>query len=207
TMDSFEGTSVDPGSLHKYVYTANDPINKIDPSGFTSSQELQTTQTSLQRIATSFISNISRILNADSKFKVFEVFFVTGPTIPRLPSHWFIYVNTIALNIGFRYDVGIDNPDEFQDGGKEVYFKSWEGFIQVTKTTKAAVEKDSFKTIRIALFSVGQYALWHTIVTKAPMPLGRREKEEINYRMCGINCYTWSLYAAGLSKIIERLPL
>jgi RHS repeat-associated protein len=33
TQDSFEGNSSDPLSLHKYLYSGNDPINKLDPSG------------------------------------------------------------------------------------------------------------------------------------------------------------------------------
>jgi hypothetical protein len=33
TMDTFPGDQQDPKSLHKYVYAANDPINKHDPSG------------------------------------------------------------------------------------------------------------------------------------------------------------------------------
>lgn len=33
SRDSFEGTKQDPLSLHKYSYTGNNPINRIDPSG------------------------------------------------------------------------------------------------------------------------------------------------------------------------------
>ncbi len=33
--DTYEGTLTDPVSLHKYVYTHNDPVNLIDPSGLT----------------------------------------------------------------------------------------------------------------------------------------------------------------------------
>jgi RHS repeat-associated protein len=33
TMDSFAGVQNDPLSLHKYLYAANDPVNRIDPSG------------------------------------------------------------------------------------------------------------------------------------------------------------------------------
>jgi RHS repeat-associated protein len=33
TMDAFEGGSSDSVSLHKYLYTNNDPINRWDPSG------------------------------------------------------------------------------------------------------------------------------------------------------------------------------
>ncbi len=32
-MDTFEGNSADPGSLHKYLYASANPVNRIDPSG------------------------------------------------------------------------------------------------------------------------------------------------------------------------------
>lgn len=35
SMDSFEGGTSDPRSLHKYLYTGSDPVNHIDPSGNT----------------------------------------------------------------------------------------------------------------------------------------------------------------------------
>ena len=37
-MDSFEGDSEDPISLHKYLYAGNDPINNVDPAYFGSVQ-------------------------------------------------------------------------------------------------------------------------------------------------------------------------
>ncbi len=33
TRDTYEGTTSDPSTLHKYLYVANDPVNKTDPSG------------------------------------------------------------------------------------------------------------------------------------------------------------------------------
>lgn len=35
TMDSYEGNSTEPASLHKYLYCQADPVNRIDPSGNT----------------------------------------------------------------------------------------------------------------------------------------------------------------------------
>lgn len=43
TIDSFEGRDSVPLSLHKYLYTLGDPVNNIDPSGYTSLQELNQT--------------------------------------------------------------------------------------------------------------------------------------------------------------------
>jgi RHS repeat-associated protein len=44
SMDSYEGSSVDAQSLHKYSYVENNPVSKIDPSGNTSTQELNSVQ-------------------------------------------------------------------------------------------------------------------------------------------------------------------
>src|SRR4029077_4610735 len=33
TMDTYEGSAAEPASLHKYVYAADNPINRMDPSG------------------------------------------------------------------------------------------------------------------------------------------------------------------------------
>src|SRR5690348_1311518 len=33
TMDTFEGDQENPQSLHKYAYAADNPVNRIDPSG------------------------------------------------------------------------------------------------------------------------------------------------------------------------------
>jgi hypothetical protein len=33
TMDTYEGSSADPSSLHKYLYVGGNPVNNVDPSG------------------------------------------------------------------------------------------------------------------------------------------------------------------------------
>jgi RHS repeat-associated protein len=39
TMDPWSGIITDPASLHKYVYTRNNPVNRVDPSGRADSGE------------------------------------------------------------------------------------------------------------------------------------------------------------------------
>ena len=43
TMDSYEGRQIDPLSLHKYLYTHGNPVNSVDPSGYTTLNEVQVT--------------------------------------------------------------------------------------------------------------------------------------------------------------------
>jgi len=33
TMDPYSGNIFDPGTLHKYLYTRDNPVNRVDPSG------------------------------------------------------------------------------------------------------------------------------------------------------------------------------
>lgn len=40
TSDPFQGLFYDPATLHKYLYTENDPVNKTDPSGYISLSSL-----------------------------------------------------------------------------------------------------------------------------------------------------------------------
>ena len=44
TRDTYEGSVFDPLTLHKYLYVANDPVNKIDPSGMMSVLDLEEAQ-------------------------------------------------------------------------------------------------------------------------------------------------------------------
>jgi len=42
TMDSYDGSKSDPLSLHKYLFTSSDPVNRMDPSGRMSISETVT---------------------------------------------------------------------------------------------------------------------------------------------------------------------
>ena len=53
SMDTYEGRSQDPSSLHKYLYSVADPVNHRDPSG----RDLADTLGALQVQATLFVQN------------------------------------------------------------------------------------------------------------------------------------------------------
>ena len=52
TMDSFEGVSLEPATLHKFVFCHNDPGNRIDPSGHESLVSINLTMTVMSQMAT-----------------------------------------------------------------------------------------------------------------------------------------------------------
>lgn len=67
TADTFEGFASDPASLHRYTYCQNNPVNCVDPSGYsTSTEALTTTSISLTaRIALAgVLSAYSGLVNA-----------------------------------------------------------------------------------------------------------------------------------------------
>jgi RHS repeat-associated protein len=58
TMDSFEGTSADPRSLHKYLYAEANPANNVDPSGLFVSLAETSIANSLQSVLANINANI-----------------------------------------------------------------------------------------------------------------------------------------------------
>jgi len=54
TMDSYEGATSDPRTLHKYSYVNGDPVNAVDPSGHIGVAEIMGHVTSLSLRATVF---------------------------------------------------------------------------------------------------------------------------------------------------------
>lgn len=61
-MDSFEGDSFEPISLHKYLYAGDDPVNRIDPSGSQSQVELNMAMLAFAVITSLTIWATGRIL-------------------------------------------------------------------------------------------------------------------------------------------------
>jgi RHS repeat-associated protein len=59
TADKFAGSPYDPASLHRYVYAQNDPVNRIDPSGYWSTADTFATVTMLGILAASAISMLT----------------------------------------------------------------------------------------------------------------------------------------------------
>jgi len=77
-MDSYAGDTVDPQSLHKYLYCHADPINSVDPSGLFSLSEVSVIQG---------INKVLRRINFGAVYKVYD-FADTTITAINLYNQW-----------------------------------------------------------------------------------------------------------------------
>src|SRR5258708_18275852 len=58
-MDSFEGRSQDPLSLHKYLYAGANPVNRVDPSG----KDFIDSLAAISISVTLFVSSVPQLLS------------------------------------------------------------------------------------------------------------------------------------------------
>ncbi len=81
-MDSYEGNSEDPRSLHKYLYTQNNPVNMVDPSGhdgdLLSLSATMGTITTLANIVTTSLANYSIGIHLGEKGAMPDAIFFTA---------------------------------------------------------------------------------------------------------------------------------
>src|SRR5262249_35590646 len=76
TLDKFVGIGSDPQTLHKYLYTSNDPINKMDPSGNVEISIAGVTYNLTIRTVIAGIANLSINLGRSALLRVLTLAFL-----------------------------------------------------------------------------------------------------------------------------------
>jgi RHS repeat-associated protein len=114
SMDSYDGKSQDPFSLHKYLYCQNDPVDGWDPSGH---EDLVSMNCSMS-IQSSLVANVSRtIFRAyaknlkDRQWVIWRVECKKGPYPSGLFEHTFVWVQNIKNKRAYGYHVFADILD------------------------------------------------------------------------------------------------
>jgi len=112
TMDTFEGNSSTPLSLHKYLYAHNDPVNGVDPSGHEFSlTSLNTSIATGLRITTQVGVRAGRALTKARRFfwdsrtynAVSKAYWkANGPANGRSLHHWLIPQKMARIPQGLR---------------------------------------------------------------------------------------------------------
>jgi RHS repeat-associated protein len=194
TMDSNAGHTVQPLSLHKYIYTMDNPINAVDLSGHETlgevmvSEEIAENQEAMEDEAAVEVEKRA----VKSKMYDFDIGIGWDITLSfGLLPHMFIYVPNKIAGIGQKYDA-------VQDG---LYVRSF---------TVEEVKRRNW-LIKIGEFSFPQYIEWRSTawilsaMTKQQrlMIETRQALKYIDFDLTfsltflpgTINCFKWTLYA------------
>src|SRR5689334_3901060 len=103
TMDTFEGDPESPASLHKYLYTGANPVDRLDPSGNDwDLPSLNTALTTIGTLATSALITFQNVANA-IYFNLYRV--------PQIIDH----VSTALLYLAGSLEIGIRATNAIED--------------------------------------------------------------------------------------------
>jgi RHS repeat-associated protein len=206
TMDTNEGMAAEPLSLHKYVYSRNNPVDRIDPSGH---QDL---------ISTMEAEDISEELdaeNAEAEFAVkkaltahvVDIYSCSKLQAYIIPIHCWVYANQPG-NVGLRYDIGAEPAQR----GPGLIIGSVSGFLLISPTNLADVEKDAnLRFSKEASISELGFIEWQAAIVAEFEFLGVVDdalKYATNYSFNtvtqdAVNCITFTGFAIGVAKRIE----
>ncbi len=95
-LDPFRGIPSDPASLHRYLYAASDPVNKIDPSGLRSlaSVSISITMVSvLASVAVPMLRQASTVFTGDTNEFTLEFLFAAAGGAVQFGGGFFAYIS------------------------------------------------------------------------------------------------------------------
>ena len=192
-MDTFEGRSQDPITLHKYLYANANPVMFTDPTGMFSLSELsivQKIQGVLRKIA---VPTIRRAFKARTNI----IYAAFGATRFIAIPHAFIYVKkTVPRKKFIRFDVG---PASVGGALKRPFTRGLGG-ISAQEVSRRNIFLIPGVTKKIARLSETQYQLWKRAVLSFP--------SGCEYGLVtGPNCITWTIRAAIAARAMQKLPL
>ena len=193
--DDYEGRINEPLTLHKYIYTEDNPVNFTDPSGFFASlNEVSASQNisdtlERQRDNTN-IQALKRFTVKDNE--IFAMFGVTRRLIP----HASMYAKGSGTRVFApgqvkKFDVGAnDGWDAIRHPFSEV-----NGGLQINVVYETELPKFALKQ-KFAQLDRFRYAMWEIAIRVIP--------STESYTLVGNNCITWTLTASAFAKVLER---
>jgi RHS repeat-associated protein len=157
SMDTYEGVSTSPLSLHKYLYASANPVNRVDASGNQDTTEEVAAEADgeiVEGAADEEASAARKALNA----QVVDIYECAKWQLFRVPYHSWPYAN-LPGNQGFRYDIGAN-----QING-QVLTGPVPGGLYITETTLDAVQQDAnSKFTKQASLSSLRFVEWDAFV-------------------------------------------
>ena len=209
SMDTFDGDSNAPASLHKYLYASDDPIGRIDPSGHDDIAEVTAAESIDETLEAEAAEQPSSFLRRAFRNKTEDVYMGVYPTKSFPFVHSYIYVNNRETNAGVKWDVGFwEDEDAFLP---QVLFTT-EGFLLPKPTTLVAVQRfNPGALFRFASLTDRQLVAWTAAVIPIGASVNLGEAIQIPYSIVPLpglsSCLKWTAEAAVAALTIQLLPL
>ncbi len=204
TSDSFAGNNSDPLSLHKYLYGADDPVNRIDPSGHFSIIEVFSVQT-----ISTFLRSLKELSTVSAKqaatAHIYEIHVGLKPVLPF--GHSAVFVNNIITKRGSLYHI------RKTDSGN--WFRAQDGVLE-----KRPMSFGAFKTsfpLHVKLptkMNFIQYQFWQQSIKFIDTDDDDAfEHVPTTYSLLNFDiflgqpysCHSWTIKAAGLAFIYSKV--
>lgn len=207
-VSTYEGSSGDPASLHKYLYVNGNPVVGRDPSGhFTLAEE---------EVAVDVSSTLDEMgmpaLRKALSAKVVDIYACGGFQAYIVPVHFWIYAKQPVL--GLRYDIGVAKLDAGVLLGTP-------GTLKVSQASLAEGTRGAnIISRKVASLSEIQFVLWNAFVVadaelislgeteavygleysifNADIPIFARQMPDV------VNCLTFTTLASTEAAIMSK---
>jgi RHS repeat-associated protein len=210
TVDSHEGNLTDPGTLHRYLYAANDPTNQIDPSGLFTLAEINVAGGIHQKLSADDAKAKEAARQAITKARVFDIYSCSRLQRPPVPIHCWVYAN-FPGDQGLRYDVGAEELSMNLLKGPVP------GFLAITSTSLEAVKRDAnFSFSKVASLTFPSLLKWQAGVIAGAtfVRLAQEGADEFLFSLPynltngligeGLNCIGFTFAAVAFAKKLEK---
>lgn len=152
TGDAFEGELELPTSQHRFVYAGNDPINRLDPSGYFTLLELDLVQ-GIQTTIRSLEAQTPRVALQAARLKLWEVHLgMKLKLFSKVPLHASLFVENRITREGIRYEVGVR--------GEKTLFRTTLGGIRRRPASWAGYKRMTTWTMKVAHLNSLQFLAW-----------------------------------------------
>jgi RHS repeat-associated protein len=212
-MDTYEGNSGNPISLHKYLYTNGNPVSGIDPSGNDDLAEV----TAAEGIGESLDAENAETLEEAERASVprpWALFDVTLAPGIQFFSHEFIWAKNSETGSGWGYHVIAVNPREMVNSrnlGVAIPGAFWVVPQEEIDYAQPQGPLPIESVIPITVLTDGQFGLWNAgAVTLGGIcdlqTVGNALQGSFSYKIPDNTCKTWTRDAAALAISVSLLP-
>ena len=202
-MDSFDGKTSNPTSLHKYLYANANPINMVDPTGFatTTVAEINVTSALIAAFEKTLVVLALAVYGAHYAGRDYTVYSCWGVDPQYGWGHAFMAVLDRDGTGGWRYDLWPASQFEY---GRAVNspWKFFSGFVE--KTSVSGIPGG----IPVAKFNPGNLAIWESVIQLQAISLEIQDlfATPFSYSYYLSNCYEWTIGATVVALPISLLP-